>query len=429
MAVQVNVEVGRETVRDVAPLQPRLEEFSSAVYVSLVRGFPSILGALLCWTLVPSADAESRYYFTDFEIASGWSPGPLKPKKSAFLVAQGRAVIAPVAGESGQALELRPSDPFGAVVLDASPVADHAIVWSETFVRPAALDESSSDEFLDFGGAVLGFFRSGDEGELCALSQKSAEESVWISTGLRFPLAADGLAQTWMRLTIRLNLKVGRWDLFVNGQPVLRGLRATARPRGLRLCLYGDKSRPVAFDDVLIANRSPEELEAEFPREQTQRRREMTPAPGRIGRQVVTKAKANAQLREAYPPLQTARGNVRLEDWHYTVKSGEQVYTSSPDSDAPFRLTAYTPAYDENGNPLPVTVTVTADARLEPGADLGDLRWKVSEVVGIDAQNRLKTGAVIQTGDFRTGLVQTITIPAEWTRKATSIEVWAESRR
>lgn len=388
----------------------------------------TIGGLLLLFGLASPAEAASRYLFEDFERTSGWTPGTLDSRKSSFTLAQGQAEIAPATDEMGQTLEMRPSDPFAAVMVDASPLAEHSVVYCETFVRPAALDESTSDELLDFGGAVIGFFRDGDEGELCALSSKSAEESVWISSGLRFPLSPDGLAEEWMRVTIRLNLKVGRWDLLVNGQPVLRGLRAVSRTRGLRLWLYGDKSRPVPFDDVLIANRPPEELEAEFPPEQATRRRDRTPPPGPIGRQVVTREKPTAQLREASAPLQTVRGNVRLEDWDVTLQSGDNIYESSKNTAAPFDLTAYSVAYDDEGNPLPVVLTITADASLEPGADLGDLRWAMNEVTGLDAQERLIMGVEVMSGNFRTGLVQTVTIPPAWTRKATSVRVWAEPR-
>ncbi len=290
------------------------------------------------------------------------------------------------------------------------------------FVRPAALEDPASDEFLDFGGAVVGFFLNGSEGEICALSSQTAEESVWISSGLRVSLSDEGVAEKWMRVTIRLNQKAGRWDLAINGQPMLAGLRTVPRPRALQLWLYGDRTRPVQFDDVLVSNRPPGELEREFPREPS---RQMDAANRKIGRQVVTQRKANVDLHQASKPLQAARGNVRLNDWHLSLQSGDRVYDEPEAKNGMPKLIAYAPASDEAGDALPVTVTITADASLEPGADLGDLCWEVSELLGMDEKLNPKTGRVIVRGNFRSGLVQTAVIPAEWARKATSVSVRA----
>ena len=384
-----------------------------------------IASSLVLLAALPLRAAEPiRYFFENFEPATGWHEGPLSQRKSAFTAAQGTASIRRVPGEkTGQELELTPSDPFAAVMLDAAPLAARAVVYSEVFARPAALGEEATEEFLDFGGAVLGFFRDGDQGEICALAGKTEKESVWIASGVRFPLTKDGTAAQWMRLTIRLNCKVGRWDLFINGARVLAGMRVTSRARTLRLWLYGDAQRAVSFDDVLVANVPPEFLEKEFPENRLQRRE--SPTVPAIGRQVVRQRKANGELRESSEPLRAARGDGRLNDWHVSLQSGDRTY-HEPEQPKDLKLIAYAPSYDDAGNPLPVTITLTADAELEPGADLADLRWRVRELLGLAADNRPKLGVTVVEGNFRGGLVQTVTIPPEWARKATSVEVWAE---
>ena len=84
------------------------------------------------------------------------------------------------------------------------------------------------------------------------------------------------------------------------------------------------------------------------------------------------------------------------------------------------RIIPYAPGYDDNGKPMPLKIRITADAELKPGVDLSKLRWQVAEWIGWPD----KLGKVLQSGDFRTGLVQEVVSPPEGARKATSVGVW-----
>lgn len=369
-------------------------------------------------TLVPASGAEPPpgWLFLDFE--EGWKVGPFPRRARNIALAQGHARIVEESS-TGQSLELRPGSPFTAVLVDASPVATRSVVYCEIRVRPFAIAEDRDEEFLDFGGAVLGFFRIGDEAELCALFGKSETESVWISSGVRVPLDASGASADWMHLSIRLNQTAGRWSLAIDGREVLSGLRTVPRGSALRLWLYGNDTSPARFDDVLIAGVPPDEIRTQGEPETSSPNRTSVTSLEQPRSQVAIRTKANATLRETAEPLQRASGNVHLADWHVTLDTGDRTYESQHASDDAPSIIAYAPPFDENGNRLPITLTITADAQIEPGADLGRIRWKIREVLGWPD----KFGATIAEGDFRTGLVQIVTIPGEWTSKATAVHV------
>jgi hypothetical protein len=105
------------------------------------------------------------------------------------------------------------------------------------------------------------------------------------------------------------------------------------------------------------------------------------------------------------------------------LQIGDSTFKSGPKVEIEGRTTSlliYGPRYDDEGRPLPGTVTITADAELRPGVDLSRLRWMIAEIKKWPDD----LGEVVTAGDFRTGLVQIGTIPSEWIRKATTVAVW-----
>lgn len=368
------------------------------------------------------------HYFADFEADGGWTAGPLSAEEgSALRLVQGEAavVVAPEK-ESFQILELKASSPSTAVFVDATPLAGNDEVFCELLARPFAVDESSDEELLDFAGAILGFFRAGDRGEIRALFSQTATESVWISTGLQFELDANGVAAHWLRITVRLEPATGRWALAINGSWQLAGLRAVelAADSVLPLWLYGHESHGNRFDDVLLSSVEPDELERMIARKAATERR--LAAAGSTARKAVTQGKPTSELRRMKPPDPASRDRSPvLRGLTIALDTGARVYRPPvrPDDSGP-SITAYAPAYDAEGNVLPAVITITADAELRPGVDLSLLRWSVRELKGLD-----DFGAVVGEGDFRSGLVQTFTLTPEWVRKATAVIVSTVSTR
>ena len=369
--------------------------------------------------------ALPAFSFTDFEPGSGWTAGVIAAEKSGWHLVQGSAaVIARDEAHSAQALALGPSTPFAALSIETVAVASAPVVFCEVLAMPHAVEGDADAEFLDFGGAVAGFFRTGARGELRALFARSATESVWISTGLTFPLDENGNATGWLRVGIRLDRRTGRWDLRVDDAPSLAGLRALeGRAAGLACWLYGQESQPCLFDDVLFTTVEPAHLEKLIAAQDRRARRRASASPGA---QTVLRGPAPAAMRSAQPRIEKATREFSapvLRAWEASLRIGDAHFKGGPEVDIEGRKTSlliYSPRYDDDGKPLPGELTLTADAELRPGADLSRIRWIVREMKKWPDE----FGATIAAGDFRTGLVQVATIPPEWIRTATSIHVW-----
>ena len=382
--------------------------------------------SVFCSSVVRAA--LPAYSFTDFEGA-GWSAGPLPAEKSAWHLVQGSAAVVATSEERpAQALALGPSTPFAAVFVETTPVANAPVVFCEVLAKPHAVAGEADAEFLDFGGAVAGFFRGKNgRGELRALFARSAAESVWLSTGLDFPLDESGNAAEWLRIAIRLDRRGERWELRVNGAPVLTGLRALeGRAAGLGFWLYGQESQPCLVDDVLVTTVEPDQLEKLIAAENRRARRVAPHAPAAPGAQIVSRGPAPGAMRSAQPAIVKATRELAVpvvRAWDAALQIGDAHFKSGAEVEIEGRKTSlliYGPRFDDQGNALPGELTLTADAELRPGADLRRLRWIVVEMKKWPDE----FGETIAAGDFRTGLVQTAIIPPEWIRKATSVHVW-----
>lgn len=396
-----------------------------------LRALPTT--AALLFMLVARAAAEApapAYFFADFEAAAGWAAGPLPERESSVRAVQGKAQIAEVKdGASQQVLALGPSAKYPAVQVDASAFAGSKVVFCEILAKPAVVDENRDEEFLDFGGAILGCFRVGQQAEIRCLYAKSPQQNVWISTGLRFDLGPDGLPAKWLRIMIRSDLAARTWSVTINGIPAVTALRTLALKgeSTLPLWLYGSTESVALFDDLLISTTEPGELEKILARPA---RTEVFEAM-RPGRQLVTQEKPTLGLRRTESAAVVAKtpgdesSPTTFRGWHLSLDTGRQKIESPRPLDAARKgpgIIAYAPAYDEDGKPLPLVVTITADAALRPGADLSRLRWRVAELKSWPD----KIGEIAGHGDFRSGLVQTMTLTPEWTRRATVVTVWLE---
>lgn len=401
----------------------------------LIRPLSRLLGGfavalMLGWlNTAPNAKAAlPAYLFADFESAPDWAPGRLPLERAGFHVIQGSAAVVALAEkDSAQVLELGPSEPFAAVFVETTAVAKAPVVFCEMLVQPPAVDAGMDAEFLDFGGAIVGFFRQGTRGELRVLFARSAEESVWISSGLSFPLDEGGRSAEWMRLAIRLDRRTERWSLRVNGAEVLAGFRSLpGEAAGLPLWLYGQETQPTRVDDLLVTTVEPEDLEKMIEWQQRRTVRAGGQAMAPPGARLVTREVPASKLRSTQPVIREATQRLvkpTLRAWKTALQIGDATFKPGPQTEIEGRKTSlliYSPRYDDAGRPLPGTLTITADAEVRPGVDLSRLRWMIAEMKKWPDE----LGEVVAAGDFRTGLVQEATIPPEWIRKATSVQVW-----
>lgn len=372
--------------------------------------------------------ALPAHLFADFESAAGWRAGALPLEKAGFRLIQGLAAVAANAeADSAQVLVLGPSSPFAAVFVETTAVAKAPVVFCEMLVQPPAVAGEADAEFLDFGGAVVGFFRQGGSGEVRVLFARSAEESVWISCGPRFALDESGCAAGWLRIAVRLDRRTERWSLRVNGVKVLAGLRALpGEAAGLPLWLYGQEGQPCRVDDLLVTTVEPADLQKMIEWQHRRAGRGTAAGPEISGAKLVTRALPSHDLRSAQPPIREATARLCkpvVRAWEMSLHIGDATFKGGPETEIEGRKTSllvYSPQYDDAGRPLPGAVTITADAELRPGVELSRLRWMIAEIKKWPDE----LGEVVTAGDFGTGLVQTATIPPEWIRKATTVQVW-----
>jgi hypothetical protein len=381
-----------------------------------------------CCASVASA-ALPAYLFTDFEAAAGWKTGALTAPRAGVQVVQGAAAIVAMEDkDSAQVLELEPSTPFAAVFVATTAVAKAPVVFCEMLVQPVAVAADQDAEFLDFGGAVVGFFRQGTGGEVRVLFARSAEESVWISSGQTFAVDESGRAAEWLRIAIRLDRRTERWSLRLNGTEVFNGLRGLpGQAAGLPLWLYGQEAAATRVDDLLVTTVEPAALEQMIEWQQRRSARSRTANGAANGAKLVTRALPSREVRSLQPGICEAAQRLvtpTLHAWQVELRIGDTTFKPAPGTESTGEKPSfliYSPRYGDDGQPLPGELTITADAELRPGVDLSRLRWMVAEMKGSPDD----LGEVVNAGDFRTGLVQSATIPAEWIRKATSVFVWA----
>jgi hypothetical protein len=82
----------------------------------------------------------------------------------------------------------------------------------------------------------------------------------------------------------------------------------------------------------------------------------------------------------------------------------------------------YATQYGEDRKPLPITLSIAADAELKPGTDLRKLRWIVAEMTKWPDE----LGEVAAIGDFSSGLLQTVTLKGKWLDKGICTYVWVD---
>ena len=379
----------------------------------------AILGFLMPLAHPGEPIATPAYFYTGFEQTDGDILG--SNAESPIRILRGHAEIVTTPETSAQrCLELAPTHPFGTVCVDAISLAKRNLVYLEVLAKPCVADDASDGEFLNFGGAILGFFKVGDMGELRALVS-APKGNVWLATGVRFALAADTLPSDWIRIGIRFNRTTERWDISIDGTPILSGMKAIApqQKSAFSLCLFGQSSHPSRFDDLILSAMEPGKLEKLITLQTLRKLQKQAAATARAP-QIVSARKPELVLRNAQPPIPRA-GKPILRGWTVSIGSGKNKDEATSGlngkmDDQPL----LTPWTEE-----PIPMTITADAALLPGTDLSQIRWKVTQMEKVKGQPE-KEIKVLAEGNFSTGLVQSCTLSVEDGFWATILISWPD---
>jgi len=160
-----------------------------------------------------------------------------------------------------QSLEIPPFADGRAAVRDFA-IPDDGIVFVDFSIRPAADAGAAPVSTVDAQGAALGFLATDGIGTVVAVPAPSAgkAEGQAVESGYEFAIDEQGAAAEWMRVTIREDLKAGKWDLFLDGRLVLvdQALpKNAALKKSGTLSFYASAAGPAYVDDVAISGDNP----------------------------------------------------------------------------------------------------------------------------------------------------------------------------
>jgi hypothetical protein len=159
-------------------------------------------------------------YLTDFEGTDGFVVGPLG-QQMGWSNPQGSAVISAQDHYSGtQSIQLAPGNPvaIASQTFVASP--NETIVFCDFFARPVAEYAIESSTIFTAEGAQFGFQQTNGQGFLQIFEGNGNGGGTWVPTAFSIPLVSGNLAESWVRLTARLDFTRKSWDMYADGKMI-----------------------------------------------------------------------------------------------------------------------------------------------------------------------------------------------------------------
>ena len=91
------------------------------------------------------------------------------------------------------------------------------ISFADFYLKPKAVGIADIEEVVDSEGALIGFVKTGTEGETFIFNGDGADGGDWLGTKTTASLDANDIAQSWVRYTIRHDFSNNLWDLYIDG--------------------------------------------------------------------------------------------------------------------------------------------------------------------------------------------------------------------
>ena len=158
-------------------------------------------------------------YSTDFESGEGYTLNHLDGQL-AWTVPRGSASVTQSAAASGtQKVTLSPSTPATTITqMFGAPTTTQSILFVDAYAQPFAGTDSATGSVLtvETGIARLYFFKNGDYGQFYA-ENGSSGTGVWQAIARYAPLDGTNIANTWQRITIRVDFTNRIYDVYLNG--------------------------------------------------------------------------------------------------------------------------------------------------------------------------------------------------------------------
>lgn len=370
---------------------------------------------------VLAAAEHLPYSFTNFEDRQEYPAGPWRDGAAGLQVTTPEARVA----EGSSDEESRHLLVSGAVAQVGRRFTGDGQTHLELWARPRAEQPGEGAEFLDFDGAALALFATGErEAEFHALHITEDDKGYWIATGTRVRLQGGG-SEKWHSVHIIQHWEQGTWDLALDGVRVLEGIgRGTcADGPAFALWLYGTRAgETCAFDDVLVSSLPPDELEKQMALAKRLRAPPWSDSLSpdkRVGPQTQD---ARRRQHQQSSPKRAAMGQIKSLEMRVEVVGGGRhigEFESKEKSGEMSKFALYTPGYDEDGKPKPLQVRLSCDAQLEEGASLADIEWAITGTPKDEGKDGRML--VVLRGTFEKGPTLVATVPAEWSNKPLSI--------
>ncbi len=210
------------------------------------------------------AVATGLPFLADFEVGEGYALGLLNGQGD--WVAPGITVVTDADKAHGTQSVLVPGTLPTATVNHGFPViAGQPVVFVDYFALPAAGVDPAMGSRFETDSTRFAFVRSGSGGGFEIFAGDEAAEGIWRPIGPILPVAPDGLALDWLRLTVRADYATKKWDWYLNGTMLVAdaGFTDTAINNLTVFKLAGHPGVPTGFDDFAAALENPLFIDAD----------------------------------------------------------------------------------------------------------------------------------------------------------------------
>ena len=169
---------------------------------------------------VLTINLASLPYMTDFETGDSYVAGTLD-RQLGWTVSQGSAVVTTADHFAGtQSVQLSSGSSSAVITQNFANSGGETIEYFDFFAKPVAETSLASATTFTVEGARFAFLLNGSQGILQAFSGNGTGGGTWQPTAFAIPVNASHQAQSWVRLSARLDFTGHKWDLYAGGTMV-----------------------------------------------------------------------------------------------------------------------------------------------------------------------------------------------------------------
>lgn len=164
-------------------------------------------------------------YAVGFETSDGFVVGSLNGQLGWEVDAGFGQVTTIDVAQGTQAVALAASAVSSEINQEFGPgLSNPSIVFVDMRAKPAAGSAPESGTVVDADAARIGFAKNGATGQFSLLNGNGSGNGAWVPVGPPVVLTSSNEAQSWLRVTLRLDYAKRTWDFFLDEKLVGRDL-------------------------------------------------------------------------------------------------------------------------------------------------------------------------------------------------------------